>query len=113
MSYISVVKTAINRNIGSITSVYIISTNTKRGSREIIKIPDNCIFIFTTGVAQVNNISGQELNIILEGGDPNWEDALVNNKYVPYYSYNQQKTLNQILDYLYSCSPRILVRNNL
>lgn len=113
ISSFQTVKSYLAPIIGSLKNVYVFSTGTKRGNKNKISVPLNCVFIFTNGNCIANGITGTDLNIILEGGNANWEGSLVQNKYDPYYSYSQKATLAQIVDYLESYNQKIIVRYDL
>lgn len=113
ISSFNIVKNSLAPIVGSLKNVFVISTGTKRGNKNSINIPTNSIFIFTSGNAIVNNISGNNLNIVLEGGNPNWEGSLLQNKYDTYYPYYQRAMLSKIVDYLESYNPKIVIRYDL
>lgn len=107
------VKNSLSPIIGSLKTVYVFSTRTKRGNTNRINIPINCIFIFSNGNCMANSITAPDLNIILEGGDPNWENSLMQNKYDSYYPYTQKSTLAKIVQYLESYNQKINIRYDL
>ena len=107
------VKNHISPIIGSLKTAYVFSTATKRGNTNRINIPINCVFIFSNGGCIANSITAPNLNIILEGGDGNWENSLIQNKYDSYYPYAQKATLAKIVQYLESYNQKIIIRYDL
>lgn len=99
MSSITSAKNAINLIAGKCTNIVVSTSGTQRGSKNPAIVPDNCIFIYVNGSVVVNNPRIPELNFVLEGGNSEWEGAVIQDNIFPYFPPAQMTALTSLINY--------------
>jgi len=113
MASISEAKNAINLMIGKCEYITVETTGTLRGSSQPVVVPENCIFVYVNGSVVVNAPRSPVLNFILEGGNSQWEGALVQENILPYFSPAQMTTLTTLINYSMSLNRNLYIVSDL
>lgn len=96
---------------GSITSVEVVNDGRPRGTRRPVVFNNNGIYIKRSGALILGNCSSS-LNITVEGGNPNWDGAFVQDGALPYYPATQINTLLNIINFIKRTYPGISINTN-
>jgi len=95
----------------NITAVNISSDGRPRGSRKPISFDSQGIYIKKTGSTILGTVNSS-LAITLEGGNPNWDGAFVQQGYNPYYTPAQISTLLNIVNLIKGIAPSAAIDSN-
>lgn len=104
------VRNAIAKVI-NLTSVEVVNDGRPRGTRRPISFNNNGIYIKRSGAIILGDCQSS-LNIIIEGGNPNWDGAFVQDGALPYYPSTQINTLLNIINFIKRTYPSISINTN-
>ena len=97
--------------VGSLSSVEVVNDGRPRGTRRPIVFNNNGLYIKRSGAVILGTCSSN-LNIIVEGGNPNWDGAFVQDGSLPYYPATQINTLLNIINFIKRTFPGISINTN-
>ena len=104
------IKNAIAKII-NFASVEVISDGRPRGTRRPVVFNNNGIYIKRSGAIILGNCTSN-LSITMEGGNPNWDGAFIQDGSLPHYSLTQINTLSNIVDFIRKTYPNISINTN-